>query len=228
MLNHIIIRLVAHYFLWSAVFVGLFYLFPVMLDYIIEERYRIFTGGPGSPEAAIPPPPPPADFTSGMLAELDPARIVPVVIALVLSFVLTLPLAWVYGWTRSAGKYSQSFAHTLLVIPVAIALVVFLVKGSLALAFSLAGIVAAVRFRSALKQPMDAVYMFMAIGIGLAAATQLIVIAWVASVMFAIIALGVWKTNFGATPAVVSGWRIVRPGEGEPTAGGRIGSGPPP
>ena len=99
--------------------------------------------------------------------------------------------------------------HTLLVIPIAIALVVFLVKGSLALAFSLAGIVAAVRFRSTLKQPMDGVYMFMAIGIGLAAATQLVVVAFLASVIFTTVVLGVWKTNYGAKPAVVEGWMIV-------------------
>ena len=102
----------------------------------------------------------------------------------------------------------QSFAHTLLVIPIAISLVVFLVKGSLALAFSLAGIVAAVRFRTSLEEPMDSVYMLMAIGIGLAAGTQLILVAYLASLVFVIITLAVWKSNFGAQPEILSGWRI--------------------
>ena len=53
------------------------------------------------------------------------------------------------------------FAHTLLVMPVAITLVVFLVKGSLALAFSLAGIVAAVSFQTTLNDTMDIAYLFM-------------------------------------------------------------------
>ncbi|MCY4120321.1 MAG: DUF4956 domain-containing protein, partial [Acidobacteria bacterium] len=125
--------------------------------------------------------------------------------------------------TRQRKKYSQSFAHTLLVIPIAIALVVFLVKGSLALAFGLAGIVAAVRFRASLNEPMDAVYMLMAIGIGLAAGTQLTTVAYLASLIFVVITLAVWKSNFGAKPAVLSGWRLVPPDELEaaPEAGGK-------
>ena len=103
---------------------------------------------------------------------------------------------------------------------IAIALVVFLVKGSVALAFSLAGIVAAVRFRASLNQPTDAVYMLMAIGIGLAAGTQLTSVAYLASLIFVTIILAVWKSNFGAKPAVLSGWTIRPSGRTGPGAGG--------
>lgn len=208
MFNNIIVRLVVHYVAWTAFFFGMFHVFPEIRDYMIEDRQRVFTGMPGVSAAEA------AAFGSDTEDSLlDPAQTVPVVIALVLTFVMTLPLTWVYRWTRPPARYDQSFVHTLLAIPIAIALVVFLVKGSLALAFSLAGIVAAVRFRTTLKQPMDGVYMFMAIGIGLAAATQLMMVAFLASVIFTMVALGVWKTNYGAEPAAVSGWRIVRPGE---------------
>ena len=98
-------------------------------------------------------------------------------------------------------------------VPISIALVVFLVKGSLALAFSLAGIVAAVRFRTSLDEPIDAVYMFMAIGIGLAAGTQLTTVAYLASMTFVAVSLAVWRVDFGAQPAVLSGWRIVAAGK---------------
>ena len=53
--------------------------------------------------------------------------------------------------------------------------------------------------------------MFMAIGIGLAAGTQLTTVAYLASLVFVAIALGVWKSNFGARPAVISGWTILYP-----------------
>ena len=96
----------------------------------------------------------------------------------------------------------------------------FLVKGSVALAFSLAGIVAAVRFRASLNQPTDAVYMLMAIGIGLAAGTQLTSVAYLASLIFVTIILAVWKSNFGAKPAVLSGWTIRPSGRTGPGAGG--------
>ena len=210
MLNNIIVRLLVYYAAWLLALSGIFHFFPQILYYVAQERKRIFVakalefGGDSVPF-------PLGDIEEGVLRLIDPAHTIPVMVALVLAFGVTLPITWVYRWTRPRKKYSQSFAHTLLVVPTSITLVVFLVKGSLALAFSLAGIVAAVRFRTSLEEPMDAVYMFMAIGIGLAAGTQLTTVAYLASLVFVAISLGVWKSNFGARPAVISGWKIVYP-----------------
>ena len=210
MLKNIIIRLLIYYAAWLLVLSGTFHLFPQILQYVAEERERIFVAKSVTSGAdAVP-------FPLGKIEEgvgrlVDPAHTIPVMVALVLAFGVTLPITWVYRWTRPRKKYSQSFAQTLLVVPISIALVVFLVKGSLALAFSLAGIVGAVRFRTSLDEPIDAVYMFMAIGIGLASGTQLTTVAYLASLTFVIIVLGVWKSNFGAQPAVLSGWSIVSP-----------------
>ncbi|MDE3260115.1 MAG: DUF4956 domain-containing protein [Gemmatimonadota bacterium] len=209
MSNNIIVRLVIYYFTWFIILNTIFHIFPDILHYVAKERERIFVGkslGSGSDVAV-----PLGNIEEGINRLLDPAHTIPVVVALVLAFGVTLPITWVYAWTRPLKKYSQSFAHTLLVMPVAISLVVFLVKGSLALAFSLAGIVAAVSFRISLKETMDAVYMFIVIGIGLAAGTQLTTVAYIASLAFVTITLGMWKTNYGAQPPVLSGWRIVSP-----------------
>lgn len=207
MSNNIIVRLAIYYIAWLVVLNTIFHVFPEILHYVAEERERIFVGkslGSGS-DSAIPL----GNIKEGINRLLDPAHTVPVVVALVLSFAVTLPITWVYAWTRPSKKYSQAFAHTLLVMPVAISLVVFLVKGSLALAFSLAGIVAAVSFRISLRETMDAVYMFMVIGIGLAAGTQLTTVAFIASLAFVVITLGVWKTDYGAQPPLLSGWKLV-------------------
>jgi hypothetical protein len=209
MIKNIIIRLVIYYVAWLLVLSGIFHLFPQILYYVAQERERIFVGQGLEPGADISVPL--GNIQDGVIRLVDPSHTIPIIVALVLAFGVTLPITWVYRWTRPRKKYSQSFAHTLLVIPIAIALAVFLVKGSLALAFSLAGIVAAVRFRTSLEEPMDSVYMLMAIGIGLAAGTQLTTVAYLASLIFVVISLGVWKSNFGAQPAVLSGWRIVRP-----------------
>ncbi len=209
MLRNIIVRLVVYYAAWLLALSGLFHLFPQILYYVAQERERIFIAKTFEPGAdAVPFPR--GDIQEGVARLADPAHTIPVVVAMVLAFAVTLPIAWVYGWTRPRKKYNKPFAQTLLVVPVSIALVVFLVKGSLALAFSLAGIVAAVRFRTSLDEPIDAVYMFMAIGIGLAAGTQLTTVAYLASLMFVGISLGVWKIDFG-NQAVLSGWSIVPP-----------------
>ena len=218
MLRNIIVRLVLYYLSGLGFLAGAFHFFPRVSYYISQERDRFFMGtlaDAGADVSALL-----RDIQEGLgqLGDqegvnllIDPSQMVPVVVALTLAFGLTLPITWVYRWTHQRKKYSQSFTQTLLVIPIAIALVVFLVKGSLALAFGLAGIVAAVRFRASLSEPMDAVYMLMAIGIGLAAGTQLTTVAYLASVIFVVITLGVWKSNFGAKPAVLSGWSIVPP-----------------
>jgi hypothetical protein len=208
--NNIIVRLIVYYVVTLTIFSGLFRVFPQIPEYISAERARSsetvameqdLQSTIKNSKAA----------TTGGFELLQPARSVPIFMAMMTAFLVTLPVAWVYRWTRPRKRYSQAFAHTLLVVPVAIALVVFLVKGSLALAFSLAGIVAAIRFRTALNEPMDAIYMFIVIGTGLAAGVQLLTIALIASIFFNAIALGVWRTNFGAQPAIVSGWQLVDP-----------------
>ena len=178
MRNNVLVRLIAFYMLAIAFFAILFALFPQIPEYLAVERARQgrtvsldFEAEHDEPLRVV-----------GVDALFDAPRTVPIIVSLLLALATTWPVAWVYRWTRPRKRYSQAFAHTLLVVPIAITLVVFLVKGSLALAFSLAGIVAAVRFRTSLNEPMDAVYMFIVIGIGLAAGVQLLVVAVFASI----------------------------------------------
>ncbi len=123
---------------------------------------------------------------------------------MIVAALLALPVAWIYIMTRRKKGYRQSIVHTLITLPVVIAGVVVLVKSSLALAFSLAGIVAAVRFRNTLEDSKDAVYIFVATGIGLAAGVELTV-AVVLSVIFNAVILFLWYSDFGRTPAVFEG-----------------------
>jgi hypothetical protein len=125
------------------------------------------------------------------------------------AFLLALPVAWVYMFTRQKKGYQQSVVHTLVLMPAVIAGVVVLVKNSLALAFSLAGIVAAVRFRSTLEDSRDALYVFFVTALGLAAGVELDV-ALVLSIVFNAIVLGLWYTDFARTPPRLEGVRAQR------------------
>ncbi len=71
---------------------------------------------------------------------------------------LVLPVALVYVRTRTRRKYDASLVQTVIVLPITVAAILIVVQNSLALAFSLAGIVAAVRFRNTLRESRDAVY----------------------------------------------------------------------
>lgn len=123
-----------------------------------------------------------------------------VAVAMIGAVLLALPVAWIYSLTRMKRGYQQSVVQTLMVLPPLVAGVVVLVKYSLPLAFALAGVVAAVRFRNTLEDSKDAVYIFLATAIGLAAAVQLPVAA-VISIVFNMIVLALWATDFGKSAA---------------------------
>lgn len=122
------------------------------------------------------------------------------IVAVLVAALLAFPVAWVYTFTHERRGYRQSVVHTLVLLPVVVAGVVVLVKDSLALAFSLAGIVAAVRFRNTLEDSKDAVYIFLATGIGLAAGVNVFVAAAI-SVLFNGVIFTLWVTDFARTPA---------------------------
>jgi hypothetical protein len=110
---------------------------------------------------------------------------------------IMVPVTWVYMITRRHRGYDESVVHTLLILPVTVAGIVMIVQSSVALAFSLAGIVAAVRFRTTLDDTKDAVYVFLAIGVGIASGVQAVGIALALSVVFNVVVLTLWRTQFG-------------------------------
>lgn len=122
-------------------------------------------------------------------------------LAVVTALLLTLPVAWIYTYTRRKKGFQQTMVQTLLILPVVVAGIVMMVKHSVALAFSLGAIVAAVRFRTSLDDSKDAVYVFLVMGIGIASGVE-ITVAIVLSVLFNAVVLGLWYTDFGRAPAM--------------------------
>ena len=125
-------------------------------------------------------------------------------VAMVAAALFGIPVASTYTITRQKRGFRQSVVHTLILLPVIVAGVVVLVKYSLALAFSLAGIVAAVRFRTTLEDSKDAVYVFVATGIGLASGVELTAAATL-SFVFNGISLVLFRSDFGRTAARLEG-----------------------
>jgi hypothetical protein len=113
--------------------------------------------------------------------------------------ILAVPISWAYFITSRARRIDQSFLQTILVLPLLVTGIAMIVLNSIALAFSLAGIVAAVRFRFSLNQPSDAMYIFVAIAIGLGAGIGSLAVAFVISLTFVIATLVIWKLEYGKT-----------------------------
>ena len=125
------------------------------------------------------------------------------------AFLLALPVAWVYMFTRQRKGYRASDVQALVLMPVVVAGVVVLVKNSVALAFSLAGIVAAVRFRTNLEDSKDATFIFLSTALGLACGVQLEYAA-VLSVLFNAAVADSVDERFARMPPSLEGVRAKR------------------
>jgi hypothetical protein len=110
------------------------------------------------------------------------------VLSLIGALIFAIPVVRIYTVIKRQTGYNGSFVRLLVGLPVVVAGVVQVVRGDLALAFALTGVVAAIRFRTTFKDLQDAVFAFVAIGIGLAAGTASFVLAGALSTTFTFLA----------------------------------------
>ncbi|HET7585086.1 MAG TPA: DUF4956 domain-containing protein [Gemmatimonadaceae bacterium] len=188
-------RLVGYYAVVIAVAILLSWLFPIVRESLTStttNAANVVSKSDALREGVIPLP---GQAGTGIVGLFDRAGTTFIVILGALS--LVLPVAWVYIYTRRM-RHDPALVHSLIILPIAVAGILLVVRNSLALAFSLAGIVAAVRFRNTLKDPRDAVYIFLAIGIGLACGVQAVDVALIMSVIFNLVVLALWKYNAGS------------------------------
>ncbi|MCP4544291.1 MAG: DUF4956 domain-containing protein [Chloroflexi bacterium] len=96
-----------------------------------------------------------------------PLSLTTLTINLLLSILLSTLLAWFYTQYGRSLSNRDRFAQTLPVLALTTALVISIVKSSLALSLGLVGALSIVRFRTAIKEPEELVYLFLSIAIGL-------------------------------------------------------------
>lgn len=190
-----VVRIVAYYVALFAAGVVVGHFFPRLRQVLDAHNYGAAgsTVGLGQPLPLAPAVPEGTD------------AVVMVVLLTAAAVALMLPVAWTYVLTRAKQGYRQSLVQTLLILPVVVAGVVVVVKNSVGLAFALAGIVAAVSFRNRLEDSKDAVFIFLAIAVGLACGVQATGIAAALSVVFNLVLLLLWWSDFGRVPGALQG-----------------------
>ena len=119
------------------------------------------------------------------------------IFAIIGAVALMVPVSWTYMAVRSKAKMDQSLLETILILPIAVTGIVLIVHNSLAMAFSLAGVVAGVRYRYSLKSTADSLFIFMAVGVGLSAGIGMLIIGAVMSMIFCYAFFLLWKLNYG-------------------------------
>lgn len=117
--------------------------------------------------------------------------------AMIGALLASYPISQVYMNVRTAEDYDQSLIDTILVLPLVVTSIVVIVQHSLALAFSLAGIAGAARFRNTLKSSGDLLFILLAIGIGLSCGIGAVELAILTSATFNFVFVMLWYTSYG-------------------------------
>src|SRR5258708_3868955 len=95
-----------------------------------------------------------------------------VIIVVILSFTLAVAIAYLYRATYRGSGYVQSYAQTMVLMSVVVALIMLIIGSNIARAFSLVGALSIVRFRNAIKDSRDVGYIFFAMAMGMACGTK--------------------------------------------------------
>jgi hypothetical protein len=187
-------RLMAYYLILGGAYAALLYFFPVVGQIASGERLEELSQTPQVLQDGL---------TSNQFQNVTsflPSSVqlaLTTTLCLIATLALMLPVTWVYMSARRTKRHNQSVVETLIMLPLVVAAIILIVRNSLALAFSLAGVVAAVRFRNTLRDTRDTVYIFLAIAIGFASGVQAITVGAVASVIFNLVMLFIWRYDFG-------------------------------
>jgi hypothetical protein len=198
-----LLRLVAYYTVLGLVVLLLCRLFPLVQQQLQGEHLKGVTKASQLLEDGVAGAKSAADSQSGLELALR------AVITMLATLALMIPVSWVFMSARRTRDFSQSVVQTLIILPLVVAGIVLVVRTSLALAFSLGGIVAGLRFRTTLSDVRDTVYIFLGIGVGLAAGVQSLIVAAVLSVTFNFVVLLIWRYDFGRNvldPTASSQW----------------------
>jgi len=128
-------------------------------------------------------------FKSGFLENMTSVSMVDMVIAMALAFGIGLFIFLVYKKTYSGVMYSSGFGGTLVALTMITAMTILAVTSNVVLSLGMVGALSIVRFRTAIKEPMDIAFLFWAIAAGIVLAAGMIPLAVFGSVVIGVVML---------------------------------------
>lgn len=199
--SNIVLRLVLYYAALAILAVVLLTLLPEPLQSAVTRAVQPLLGMSIQPVQSTT-----LDLGAAGSPMASGSVLIMALIASTTALLLSVPISWTYMFTKQKKGYQQATVQSLILLPLVVALVAAVVQNSVALAFSLAGVVAAVRFRVTLDDSKDAVFVFAVMALGLASGVSL-EIAAVLSVLFVVVVLVLWHTDYARTPPSLEGER---------------------
>ena len=142
-------------------------------------------------------------FKSSFLENVTSISLLDMGIALVLAFCLGLFIFMVYKKTFSGVMYSSSFGVTLIALTMITTLVIMAVTSNVVLSLGMVGALSIVRFRTAIKEPLDIAFLFWSIAVGIVLAAGMIPLAVIGSVVIGIVLLVFANQKSHVNPYIV-------------------------
>ena len=128
-------------------------------------------------------------FKSNFLANVTSVTLLDMALALVLSFGLGVYIFLIYKKTYAGVMYSSSFGVTLIAMTMISTFVILAVTSNVVLSLGMVGALSIVRFRTAIKEPLDIAFLFWAIAAGIVLAAGMIPLAVIGSVIIGVVIL---------------------------------------
>ena len=126
-------------------------------------------------------------FKSSFLSNVASFSLMDTIIALVLAFIIGLFITQVYKKTYNGVMFSSSFSVSLIGLCMITTFVILAVTSNVVLSLGMVGALSIVRFRTAIKEPLDIVYLFWSIAVGIVLGAGMIPLAVIGSVVLGII-----------------------------------------
>ncbi len=128
-------------------------------------------------------------FKSSFLENITSISVLDMILTITLSFGLGVFIFLIYKKTYNGVMYSSSFGVTLIALTMITSLVILAVTSNVVLSLGMVGALSIVRFRTAIKEPLDIAFLFWSIAAGIVLAAGMIPLAVVGSVVIGIILL---------------------------------------
>lgn len=128
-------------------------------------------------------------FKSSFLENMASVSILDMLIAMVLAFGIGLFIFFVYKKTYQGVMYSSGFGTTLIALTMITTLVILSVVSNVVLSLGMVGALSIVRFRTAIKEPLDIAFLFWSIAVGIVLAAGMIPLAVFGSIIIGVVLL---------------------------------------
>lgn len=138
-------------------------------------------------------------LNSLMLSDTNSLGLTDIVLAICLPFFLSFFIVSVYRTTQRHNNYSVAFVHAIFLFSSLTSVVTLIIGSNIARAFGLIGALSIIRFRNALKSPLDAVYIFWALVVGMACGTGFYLAAILLTLICGFLMLLLHYSGYGET-----------------------------